>query len=814
MDWRELWGEVRNPSCNECSLAQVNPKHKICLPGVGPVPCDQMWVGEAPGKREQDTETPFQGPVGKYLDQILKFLNMDRNSAYITNAVKCHPPYDETPTDTMVKACRHYLLEEIKLVQPKKIMLLGGTPLNSIFGKGKITAYRGKSFIVDFGIFSSEVYPIFHPGYVRRNPRFYPVFYTDLRRFNGTTSTEVQTDYAPVMDMSTFYKVSTRLLKSPEVSFDLETTHLDPWTGAKIICIGLSDQEGWARTIPLESPFSPWTDQQLKDIYRILGVILNSPHRDVITFNAKFDCMWMTTRGVKTKCDFDAMMAAYILDENLPNNLVDVTKLYLNPDFSKPNPDHINSWTWEEIWPYNCGDADWTLRLSHVLRERLKREPTSEVIFKQLVMPAQTEVLPQLELNGIYVVPEKVAEARKKCEEEARVSKANIMEHVPADFVLPVKSRKALKAGFNPDSPKQLGKLLFETLKLPIIAYTETKDYSTAEAVLIELKGKHPIIDDIMLYRQYSKNINTFLDPWDQLKDSNGFIHPHFHQKTITGRLSSSDPNLQQVPRDPLIRNCLGAPPGWKLIASDYSQIEMRLAGHYSQDPEILKAYNTGVDIHVLTLSLITDMTVEAIMERLGSTDKITKGKMKELRKKAKAVNFGLIYGMSAEGLQEYAKVKYEIDMTLAEAQAWRKAYFDRYKRLLPWHEEQRQKVYKDHKVISHIGRVRHLYNILSSDQFIRSEAERQAINSPVQGLASDLCLLAAIEVCRIADPREIKIVGLVHDSAMYLVREDRAEYWKEKIKYIMTHPPIHIFNSAPLTVPIEVDIEIAQYWS
>ncbi|GAI66870.1 unnamed protein product, partial [marine sediment metagenome] len=205
-------------------------------------------------------------------------------------------------------------------------------------------------------------------------------------------------------------------------------------------------------------------------------------------------------------------------------------------------------------------------------------------------------------------------------------------------------------------------------------------------------------------------------------------------------------------------------------------------------------------DVHLETAMLVTGLPAE----------KITK----ELRKKAKAVNFGLIYGMGARKLMEYAKEKYEVYMTLDEATTWRKAFFTRYPRLLEWHRRQIREVHEKHQVVSLIGRIRHLNNILSSDPQIAAEAERQAINSPDQGLASDITLLSAIEVDKILPPSEGKLAGLVHDQTLYIIREDRIDYWKDKVRNIMEHPPLEKFTSEKLSVPLKVDVTVSPYWS
>ena len=796
--------EIRNPTCDLCDLGNINGDLR-CLVGVGPRDAELMLIGEAPGRREiqPDVRRPFAGPAGQYLDKVLENAGINRDEIFITNVICCHPPHDSDPTASQIKACRPFLDAQITTVKPKKIMALGNIALKALTGHSGISTYRGRPFTLTYNnVFPIEVTSSFHPAYVRRNPGYYPVLFTDLLRFKGGNYKNIELHYQPVEDMVTFRTLIRELLKSPEVSFDIETEYLDPWTGGKIICIGLSNRPGQAWCVPLEGKWATWTDEERAEIFRLLGAILSNPRIRIIAFNSLFDLKWLWTRNIPAKCDSDPMMDATLLDENLPHSLESTVQLYIDPDFTKPEPDKISTWPWEKIWFYNSGDTDWTLRLSHILPEKLHKEPTSELLLKKLIMPVQTKLLPSLELNGIYVHEDKLTEAEDKCLQEAEKWEEEIHKHVPKDYVLPVKSKKSLKRGFNPNSPKQLAHLLFDVMGFPGEVLTKGGDLSTKESVLIDLKNlyPHPILEAIVEYRKYAKYDSTYIVPWRELRDSNGFIHPHYHLRPVTGRLSSTDPNLQQTPRESWMRNCLGAPPGWLLLSADLSQIEMRLAAHYSHDENLIKVFIENRDVHLETAILVTGLPAE----------KVTK----ELRKKAKAVNFGLIYGMGARKLMEYAKEKYEVYITLDEATTWRKAFFTRYPRLLEWHRRQIKEVHEKHRVSSLIGRVRHLNNILSSDPQIVAEAERQSINSIDQGLASDITLLSAIEVDKVLPPKAGRLAGLVHDQALYIIREDVVDYWKDRIKSIMENPPLYKFTSERLLVPLEVGVTISPYWS
>jgi len=768
-----------------------------------------MVVGEAPGRREVEVEKPFSGPVGKYLDLILENVGLDRDSLYITNAVRCHPPGDRSPSMQELKACKGYLIEEIKRVRPKKILALGNAPLGSLTGKSGITKHRGSPVVISFDDLQVEVLPTFHPGFTRRYPKNYPVLYTDLLKFKGGNNNLIIKNYTPVTDIAHFRRVARELLTSPEISYDYETEALDPHTGARMISIGLSPHEGTAYSIPLDTELAPWTDLERKEVHRLLGAILSRPSCFHTAFNSCFELKWSKSNAIDSKCDWDPMVAAGLLDENLPHDLGTSVQMYVDPDFIKLDSAKITTWSWDNVWPYNCGDADYNLRLAHALKPRLEKEPSSQILYDNLLHPFQTKVVPKLELNGIYIHEDKLQQAEERCIPEIKKWSDKILSYVPSDYVLPVKSRKALKRGFNPGSPKQLGNLLFDVLGLPPGPLTGGGDWSTGESVLLELKGKHPIIEPIIEFRGIEKLLD-FLNSWRQLKDSNGFIHPHYHLRPVTGRLSCTDPNLQQVPRILYIRNVIGAPPGYVLLSFDYSQIELRIVAHYSRDLEMIRAFMNHEDIHLLTASDISGIPMEELRLKIESGDEWAK----EMRKKAKAVNFGLVFEMGAFGLKQYAKEKYGVELTMQEATLWRNKFFERHNQIPVWHQKQIADVHLNRQVVSMIGRVRHLNNILSSDADIVAEAERQSINSPVQGLASDFNLMAAVEVDKVLPPRDGHLAGLVHDEAIYIIKEDKVSYWEKRIKDIMENPPIHKFTTEKFLIPLEVESTVSSYWA
>lgn len=256
---------------------------------------------------------------------------------------------------------------------------------------------------------------------------------------------------------------------------------------------------------------------------------------------------------------------------------------------------------------------------------------------------------------------------------------------------------------------------------------------------------------------------------------------------------------MQQVPRDPFIRGVIGAPSGWSFIQADYSQIELRIAAHCADERRMQRAFLLGEDIHSLTASRLTGKSQKSLT--------------KEERKKAKAVNFGFLYGMYPKKFQSYAFESFDLEVTLGEAELARAQYFEMFPQLHSWHDRQKRVAHNKHFVSSPIGRVRHLPDILSSDHSVRMEAERQAINSPVQSMASDLMLYSMVKLHPLLNPREAAIVGTLHDAIFLEVREDCVEAYAPLIKETMENLPLKKTFGCDLRVPITVDVEAGQHW-
>jgi len=365
-----------------------------------------------------------------------------------------------------------------------------------------------------------------------------------------------------------------------------------------------------------------------------------------------------------------------------------------------------------------------------------------------------------------------------------------------------LKERKSI----NYNSPAQVAVWLFEELKLPIVERTPKHAPSTKESVLLALASKHKAVQALLKYRKWAKYLSTYLGPWDQRRDAKSRIHPSYRLTgTVTGRLSSSEPNLQQVPRDPYIRGIIGTQDGWRLVEADYSQVELRIAAMIANEKAMQRVLAMGEDLHLNTARAILGK------DEISKDERVIWGKHP---------NFGLVFGMKVGTVGKpggYIGYCAQNGIYLKQKQAEEvyRVFHETYPSLRTWHARQERLVHRNHQVHSPIGRVRHLPDVQSSNESVRAEAERQAINSPVQGFASDLCLLSAVRLGTTLDSRVARLVGSVHDSLLLEVREDMVEEVVPIVRATMQDLNyIKRKFGTRITVPIVVDVEVGTHWS
>ncbi|MEP1740643.1 MAG: DNA polymerase I [Kangiellaceae bacterium] len=572
-------------------------------------------------------------------------------------------------------------------------------------------------------------------------------------------------------------------------AIDTETTSLNI-IAAELVGISFATSPGEAAYLPLNHRY-PGAPEQLNQQLALqrLQPILEDEKIVKIGQNIKYDMSIFKNVGIRLAgVKFDTMLESYV--SNSVGNRHDMgtlAKKFLDHDcisFESIAGKGKKQITFDQIdleiaGKYAAEDADVTLQLHHALWPALEEQEGPKGIFEEIEMPL-VEVLSDIEHRGVLIDAEFL---RKKSHEFG----TRIIE-------LENKAYELAGQPFNLASPKQLQEILFEKMGLPVLKKTPKKQPSTAEEVLIQLALDYPLPKVIMEYRGLSKLKSTYTDKLPEaIQPNSGRVHTSYHQAVAaTGRLSSSDPNLQNIPvKTPegrSLREAFIAPQGYKILAADYSQIELRIMAHLSQDEGLLKAFSQGLDVHSATAAEVFDVELEEVTP--------------ENRRHAKAVNFGLIYGMSRFGLAK------QLNISNDEAAHYIDTYFARYPDVGTYMESTKEKAKELGYVETLFGRRLYLPQINASNGMLRQAAERTAINAPMQGSAADIIKIAMIEInnwLRQEKP-DCCVVMQVHDELVFEVAEDKVEEYQKKIVEIMT-------NSVELSIPLIVDVGVGDNW-
>jgi DNA polymerase-1 len=758
-----------------------------------------MIIGEAPGEAENRTGRVFSGRAGQLLDLALKDAGLERDEIYVTNVVRCRPDDNRRPSRVEWESCRQYLEREATALSPSHVLLLGNSALQVVARKSGITTKRGVRLDIRDPVWrTAEVMATIHPAYVLRNPGQATVFSEDIRRFARMVQGEfraVSVKPKMVRTLKGLEYVRDLLLNAPEgavIAYDVENRGR-PWENEwDIVCLGVSLDGETTYVIPLSHPQSPFRKKWRK-VLKYLAPALRRHGHKLVAQNGKHDNAQLAGAGVYLQHHFDIMLAAHLLDENRPKNLGFLSQNVLGADVYKGmvelKPEKIMHEPLRKICEYNGYDVGYTWQIYKRLREELIQSPRLTRLFVKLLMPA-SNVIQVVETAGMYVNQTLLWDRIGILQGEISERKEVLYEYLP----------KRWREDFNFNSTQQLGAWLFgkKGLGLSPLELTATGRPSTREAVLLHYHD-HPAIRALLEYRTLElKWLRTYLLPWSTRLDTRSRLHTTYKlYGTVTGRLSG---DLQQVPRDSFIRGVIGAPPGWLFVQADYSQIELRIAAHVSGEKRMRRAFLAGEDLHLLMATQLTGKPGPLVS--------------KEERKLAKSVNFGFLYGMYPRKFQSYAFESYGVEVTISEAEVARQQYFDTFPDLVRWHDRQRRVANNQHRVVSPLGRVRHLPDILSSDNGVRMEAERQAINSPVQATASDLMLFSMVKLYEQLDPREAFMVGTLHDAIFFQVKEDAIDKWLPVIKDTMENLPLQRTFGFEPSIPIIADVEYAQQWT
>ncbi|MFQ2859848.1 DNA polymerase I [Aeromonas caviae] len=600
----------------------------------------------------------------------------------------------------------------------------------------------------------------------------------------------IETDYRCILDEAEFDEWLARLQAAPLFAFDTETTSLD-YMEARVVGVSFAIEPGKAAYVPFGHDYLGAPVQLTEAV--VLGKLkplLEDPTRLKVGQNLKYDRNVLLNHGIELQgIAYDTMLESYVLNSTASRHDMDsLARRYLNVEtisFEDIAGKGVKQLTFNQIEleqaaPYAAEDADITLRLHQALWGKLSAEPGLAKVFSEIELPL-LPVLARMERLGTTIEPKLLHQQSQEI--EVRLAELEKQAHELAG------------QEFNLSSPKQLGEILFTKLGLPIIKKTPKGAPSTAEEVLAELAETYELPQLLMEHRGLAKLKSTYTDKLPlMIKPQTGRVHTSYHQAVAaTGRLSSTDPNLQNIPvrneQGRRIRQAFIPCAGYKLVAADYSQIELRIMAHLSGDKGLLTAFAEGKDIHKATAAEVFGVALDAVTS--------------DMRRSAKAINFGLIYGMSAFGLAK------QLGIGRAEAQKYMDLYFERYPGVLEYMERTRQQADAQGYVETLFGRRLYLPDIKSRNAGLRKAAERAAINAPMQGTAADIIKRAMINVdgwIRGIEDESIRMLMQVHDELVFEIREEKLEEYIALIKEKMS-------GAAELDVPLVVEAGTGDNW-
>lgn len=603
------------------------------------------------------------------------------------------------------------------------------------------------------------------------------------------TAKEIKTDYSTILDSEEFERWLQKLEQAELIAFDTETTSLN-YMEARVVGVSFSVEEGEAAYVPFAHNYvGVPTQLSEEEVLGKLKPILEDETKAKVGQNLKYDKSVLANHGIELKgITHDTMLASYVLNSTANRHDMDtLAEVHLGlktihfEDIAGKGAKQLSfdQIALEQAGPYAAEDADITLRLHNKIFAELNKEETLTKLYRDIELPLLS-VLSRIERNGAKIDSQQLHQQSQEHAATLTRLEKDVFELAGEEF--------------NLASTKQLGHVLFEKLGLPVIKKTKKGAPSTAEEVLQELALDYPLPRLIMEYRGIAKLKSTYTDKLPlQVDPSTGRLHTSYHQAvTATGRLSSTDPNLQNIPikthEGRRVRKAFVAEAGYKILAADYSQVELRIMAHLSGDKGLQRAFSEGMDIHKATASEVFDTPLDTVTS--------------EQRRSAKAINFGLIYGMSAFGLAKQLRIG------RADAQHYIDTYFARYPGVAEYMSDIKAKAAEQGYVETLAGRRLYLPEINSTNGMRRQAAERIAINAPMQGTAADIIKLAMLHVDQWLEEDNVdaKMIMQVHDELVLEVAEAELERVEEKLKQLMS-------GVMTLSVPLLVEAGCGENW-
>jgi DNA polymerase I len=768
-------------NCEKCTLSGDR------ISGSGSSTPKIIFVGEAPGFEEHAQGVPFVGRAGKVLRSVINYIGLIEDEYYLTNVCMCRPPENRTPSSEEITCCHDRLIEEIRVRNPEIVVALGSTPMSVLFSNNlKISKDRGK--LMDLAELDIKGIATYHPAATlyAKGDTLFPFILGDIQKAVGVARGAISVDEKAldtkvvIIDTQELAdSLIDRLLTLPRgttVAFDWETTGLSPlWdTG---YCLGLSWEEGTAVTIPIR-------------FVRKMGSYLAACLDDkfLVGFNAiGFDAGWNKKYGLPHKVGFDPMLWHYLIDERpQQRSLENLSSFYLNApcyesemmaEYGAKKSNMIETIPAEVVYEYCGKDVDWTLRLTNYFMNTMTEDERSNLLplYNGLLAPA-VETFNQLKRNGFWVDQENLA----LLEQQMTTDLASQLE---------VLKQLSDKEDFNPNSHKQVQEVLWDDLNLIQPEMYGRKDRSADKVTLEQLAIKYPdipFIHTLMEYRKMFTLYSRYVRDLPDYIESDGRVRADYHfDRTETGRLSTTNPAIHQIPRDGRIRSILSAPPGHVLVQADYAQIEIRVAAAIAQDEKLIDLLKSGADFHTMMASQAFKIPMDKVTE--------------EQRQAAKTVSFGLLYLMSEKGLI--------VKTGLPKQDAV--DFIRNYKSLMPqvqeWIERTKEEIKNNLYISSPFGRRRRFPFVTFGNI---EGLYREGVNFPIQSGASDVTLTSVIKLNEVFNSYypEAKIVAMVHDSIVVECPVVVAEEVSGVMKRVMENTPFK-------DVPFPVEIKVGQRW-
>lgn len=828
--------ELATNACTKCSLSEL----RTCtLNGIGNMQSKIVFVMDAPSREDDTNGVAFSGPVAKKLDSILAKFGLHRSQVFITYATRCRANLKtaegvRSPNWEEIQICREYLDKEILIINPYVIIPMGSEAISSVLEIKKPTVKDLRGTERWSNKYNCKVLPTYDLGIVLRSPDKEEILIQDINRAIQSSKYPEMTihpegNYVTIETVEQFDVFFERLMEQKEVAWDIETSGFN-WQKDKLMCISFSWQKNTAVVLPItkyvplekdkieikekkvrrkgiaeikqvevvtkytEDSYQDWWGKHQDYVMNKVRIFMESDI-DFILQNGKFDYKFFLQKGWNLKpAKYDPMLMHYLLHETAKgqHGLKEMALHYTDKgEYDKELEDWFNANGMKSdesrnyarvptdlLFKYAGADSDVTLQLRDIFLPLLEKEGMLDLYYK-LIMPLSYN-LTIMEFEGFKINRSALIQTKKELQNEI----AKIEEEIQKE-IKKVTSEPVLLS-----SPKQLAKFLFETLKLPVIKTTKT-GYSTDESVLIALKDKHPIPLNLVKHRGLSKLLSTYVESVEEKLDANDRLHASWNiPATDTGRLSSSNPNLQNIPKDDKrIKNMYVVEEGNVLVEADEAQGEFRLWGAYSLDPQLVKDLTNGLDIHRFIAALANKIDISLVTT--------------EQRQTAKSIVFGIMFGEGAEDLSKKHNV------TVQYAQTIKDTFFNRYPVAKKWRYDNVKRGKRDGFVRSFFGRVRHLPGINSEDNSVSFPDQQSAVNAPIQGCLSDYTVNAANRI--ILRFKELglhgKLRNLVHDAVYMEIPKIELE---ESVKIMKEEMQRKILG---IQVPMIAEFKISETW-